>query len=62
MSLIEESQKINSIRIRFMTKSIGILTAGGDSLGPNAAIRAAGRTAQKGLGMHVIGFRGDAYG
>ena len=41
-----------------MTKSIGILTAGGDSPGLNAAIRAVGRTARNGLSMHVIGFRG----
>lgn len=39
-----------------MTKSIGILTAGGDSPGLNAAIRAIGKTAQA-QGMQVIGFR-----
>ncbi len=39
-----------------MTKSIGILTAGGDSPGLNAAIRAIGKTAQN-HGMQVIGFR-----
>ncbi|GAB4448454.1 MAG: ATP-dependent 6-phosphofructokinase [Anaerolineae bacterium] len=39
-----------------MTKSIGILTAGGDSPGLNAAIRAMGKTAQA-HGMQVIGFR-----
>ncbi|MCJ7737744.1 MAG: 6-phosphofructokinase, partial [Anaerolineae bacterium] len=39
-----------------MTKSIGILTAGGDSPGLNAALRAIGRTAQNVDGMHVIGF------
>ena len=39
-----------------MTKSIGILTAGGDSPGLNAAIRALGKTALE-HGMQVIGFR-----
>jgi 6-phosphofructokinase 1 len=39
-----------------MTKSIGILTAGGDSPGLNAAIRAIGKTAQDN-GMQVIGFK-----
>ncbi len=40
-----------------MTKYVGILTAGGDSPGLNAAIRAVGRAAQGVHGMHVIGFR-----
>ena len=40
-----------------MAKSIGILTAGGDSPGLNAAIRAVGKAAQDAFGMHVIGFR-----
>ena len=40
-----------------MTKSIGILTAGGDSPGLNAAIRALGKTAQELYGWEVIGFR-----
>jgi 6-phosphofructokinase 1 len=40
-----------------MTKYIGILTAGGDSPGLNAAIRAVGRSAQRYYGMQVIGFR-----
>ncbi|RME99429.1 MAG: 6-phosphofructokinase [Chloroflexi bacterium] len=40
-----------------MTKSIGILTAGGDSPGLNSAIRALGKTAQELYGMEVIGFR-----
>lgn len=39
-----------------MTKSIGILTAGGDSPGLNAAIRAIGKTAQS-HGIQVIGFK-----
>lgn len=39
-----------------MTKSIGVLTAGGDSPGLNAAIRAIGKAAQA-KGMQVIGFR-----
>lgn len=40
-----------------MPGSIGILTAGGDSPGLNAAIRAIGKAAQRSHGMHVIGFR-----
>lgn len=39
-----------------MAKTIGILTAGGDSPGLNAAIRAIGKSAQRAYGMHVIGF------
>ncbi|HYQ72965.1 MAG TPA: 6-phosphofructokinase, partial [Gammaproteobacteria bacterium] len=40
-----------------MTKHIGILTAGGDSPGLNAAIRGVGKAAQHYYGMHIIGFR-----
>ena len=40
-----------------MAQTIGILTAGGDSPGLNAAIRAVGKAAQRTYGMHVIGFR-----
>lgn len=40
-----------------MTKYIGILTAGGDSPGLNAAIRGIGKAAQTSFGMQVIGFR-----
>lgn len=40
-----------------MPQTIGILTAGGDSPGLNAAIRAVGKAAQRRYGMHVIGFR-----
>lgn len=40
-----------------MTKSIGILTAGGDSPGLNAAIRAIGKSAIRQHGWNVIGFR-----
>ena len=40
-----------------MAKNIGILTAGGDSPGLNAAIRAVGKAAQGSYGMHVLGFR-----
>ncbi|MCG6938693.1 MAG: 6-phosphofructokinase [Gammaproteobacteria bacterium] len=39
-----------------MTKHIGILTAGGDSPGLNAAIRGVGRSAQDHYNMQVIGF------
>ncbi|MBZ0301731.1 MAG: 6-phosphofructokinase [Anaerolineae bacterium] len=40
-----------------MTKSIGILTAGGDSPGLNAAIRAVGKASMNEYDMRVIGFR-----
>ncbi len=40
-----------------MSKTIGILTAGGDSPGLNAAIRGVGKTAIGSYDMHVIGFR-----
>ncbi|MDH4119318.1 MAG: ATP-dependent 6-phosphofructokinase [Acidimicrobiia bacterium] len=40
-----------------MARTIGILTAGGDSPGLNAAIRAVGKAAQRAHDMHVIGFR-----
>ena len=40
-----------------MTKHIGVLTAGGDSPGLNAAIRGVGKTARGEYGMDVIGFR-----
>ena len=39
------------------TKRIGILTAGGDSPGLNAAIRGVGKTAIGHYGMELIGFR-----
>lgn len=45
-----------SIRV-CMARSIGILTAGGDSPGLNAAIRAVGKAADKAHGMQLIGFR-----
>jgi ATP-dependent phosphofructokinase / diphosphate-dependent phosphofructokinase len=40
-----------------MERTIGILTAGGDSPGLNAAIRAVGKAAHRTHAMHVIGFR-----
>jgi 6-phosphofructokinase len=40
-----------------MTKHIGILTAGGDSPGLNAAIRGVGKAAQGVYGMQIVGFR-----
>ncbi|MBZ0292171.1 MAG: 6-phosphofructokinase [Anaerolineae bacterium] len=40
-----------------MTQYIGILTAGGDSPGLNAAIRGVGKAGMNAYGMHVIGFR-----
>jgi 6-phosphofructokinase len=39
-----------------MTRTIGVLTAGGDSPGLNAAIRAVGKSAQRAHGMEVVGF------
>jgi 6-phosphofructokinase 1 len=39
-----------------MAKHIGILTAGGDSPGLNAAIRGVGKAAQGRYGMQIIGF------
>lgn len=39
-----------------MTKHIGILTAGGDSPGLNAAIRGVGKAAMGNYGMQMIGF------
>ena len=38
-------------------KRIGILTAGGDSPGLNAAIRAVGKAAISEFGWEVVGFR-----
>ena len=38
-------------------KRIGILTAGGDSPGLNAAIRGVGKTALGYYGMEIVGFR-----
>src|SRR5512141_1156556 len=40
-----------------MTKLVGILTAGGDSPGLNAAIRGIGKSAEGRYRMQVIGFR-----
>ena len=40
-----------------MSKFIGILTAGGDSPGLNAAIRGVGKAALGHYGMHIVGFR-----
>jgi 6-phosphofructokinase 1 len=40
-----------------MGKCVGILTAGGDSPGLNAAIRGIGKAGQESYGMQVIGFR-----
>lgn len=40
-----------------MTKHIGILTAGGDCPGLNAAIRGVGKAAQSSYDMRIIGFR-----
>ena len=40
-----------------MKKLIGLLTAGGDSPGLNAAIRGVGKAVLGRYGMEVIGFR-----
>ena len=40
-----------------MAKYVGVITAGGDSPGLNAALRAIGKAAQGHFGMQVIGFR-----
>jgi len=40
-----------------MSKTIGILTAGGDSPGLNAAIRGVGKAVHGAYGMRIIGFR-----
>jgi len=40
-----------------MTKYVGILTAGGDSPGLNAAIRGVGKALRDHYGMQIIGFR-----
>lgn len=40
-----------------MAKNIGILTAGGDSPGLNAAIRGVGKSASGAFDMHIVGFR-----
>lgn len=46
-----------SIRVQVVAKYIGILTAGGDSPGLNAAIRGVGKAALNHYGMQMIGFR-----
>ena len=40
-----------------MAQSIGVLTAGGDAPGLNAAIRALGKSAIRSHGWNVVGFR-----
>lgn len=40
-----------------MTQYVGVLTAGGDSPGLNAALRGLGKAAQGRFGMEVLGFR-----
>ncbi|HEX9847969.1 MAG TPA: ATP-dependent 6-phosphofructokinase [Acidimicrobiia bacterium] len=40
-----------------MARTIGILSAGGDSPGLNAAIRAVGKAAQRAYSMEVLGFK-----
>jgi 6-phosphofructokinase 1 len=69
LNLIEKNRKFCSTNFprRFQiicgmakankTKRIGILTAGGDSPGLNAAIRGVGKTCLGHYGMEIIGFR-----
>ncbi len=45
-----------------MTKKIGILTAGSDCPGLNAAIRAIGKAAQGTYGMEIVGFQDGFHG
>lgn len=40
-----------------MDRTIGVITAGGDTPGLNSALRALGKAASSVYGMHVIGFR-----
>ena len=46
-----------NLRENNMTQQIGILTAGGDSPGLNAAIRGVGKAALGHYKMHIVGFR-----
>jgi ATP-dependent phosphofructokinase / diphosphate-dependent phosphofructokinase len=48
---------LQNINQNKMTKSIGILTSGGDCPGLNAAIRGVGKAAQGAFDMQVVGFR-----
>lgn len=50
-------KSIHLERVLKMAKYVGILTAGGDSPGLNAAIRGVGKAVQRYYGMHIIGFR-----
>jgi len=45
-----------------MTQNVGVLTAGGDCPGINAALRGVGKSAQRNYDMKVIGFRGGFRG
>ncbi len=54
---IQISRDPRASTIPTVTKTIGILTAGGDSPGLNAAIRAIGKAAQRAHGMRVVGFK-----
>jgi 6-phosphofructokinase 1 len=47
----------HQLRVQVVAKYIGILTAGGDSPGLNAAIRGVGKAALNHYGMQMIGFR-----
>jgi ATP-dependent phosphofructokinase / diphosphate-dependent phosphofructokinase len=49
--------KINSSFYKFMIKHIGVLTAGGDSPGLNAAIRGLGKAAVNNYHIEVTGFK-----
>jgi 6-phosphofructokinase 1 len=45
------------MKVQAMTKSVGVLTAGGDSPGLNAAIRALGKALIGSYQMNLVGFR-----
>jgi 6-phosphofructokinase len=53
----KKSLEIQIVQTMGKAKRIGILTAGGDSPGLNAAIRGVGKTALGYYGMDIIGFR-----
>ena len=50
-------EQVRSEKSLTVTQYIGILTAGGDSPGLNAAIRGVGKTGMNAHGMQIIGFR-----
>jgi 6-phosphofructokinase 1 len=51
------NEQVSSEKSLTVTQYIGILTAGGDSPGLNAAIRGVGKAGMNAYGMQIIGFR-----